>query len=364
MGHARHRAGRQPGHYARAAAPAPQDTGTIDAPVYENATFGVSIPRPFEDWVFEPGTGRRTATVIFHPKGTPLSDQLWGALILTAYPGRATLAQVAEQRLQVAWRSQLGGSLTILARDSLTARRLSGRARRLVRHHRPGGAPGGGVRHRPAPRARRAAVPVSGRRVVRLDRRRLPAGARRPPPWRHAGRPSAPAAGRHGESCAVARPAVVPVAGPVVRRVGALRQRASARRLHRAHGSRQRRARARRLGGRLALARLRPGQRAHRCGHGATERREWSLAPAAAGRGPAAGRRRRSLSSITSAPRRSRSPRSGAASRPTRRTSPSTGCRACSLRWTPPDRSRERRERATRSASTFPTAGAPSRRGG
>jgi hypothetical protein len=104
-------------------APAPQDTGTVDAQVYENATFGVSIPRPFEDWVFEPGTGRRTATVIFHPKGTPLSDQLWGALILTSYPGGATLAQVAEQRLQVAWRSQLGSSLTILARDSL---RLAG----------------------------------------------------------------------------------------------------------------------------------------------------------------------------------------------------------------------------------------------
>ena len=100
-------------------APAPQDTGTVDAPVYDNATFGVSIPRPFEDWVFEPGTSRRTATVIFHPKGTRLSDQLWGALILTSYPGRATLAQVAEQRLQVAWRSQLGGSLMILARDSL-----------------------------------------------------------------------------------------------------------------------------------------------------------------------------------------------------------------------------------------------------
>jgi len=99
--------------------PAPQDTGTVDASAYEDATFRVSIPRPFEDWVFEPGSSRRTATVIFHPKGTPLSDQLWGALILTSYPGRATLAQVAEQRLQVAWRSQLGGSLTILARDSL-----------------------------------------------------------------------------------------------------------------------------------------------------------------------------------------------------------------------------------------------------
>jgi hypothetical protein len=97
----------------------PQDTGTIDAPMYEDATYGVAIPRPFDDWVFEPGRGRRTATVIFHPKGASLADQLWGALVLTAYPGGASLAQVAEQRLHVAWRPQLGGSFKLLARDSL-----------------------------------------------------------------------------------------------------------------------------------------------------------------------------------------------------------------------------------------------------
>jgi len=104
-------------------AQSPQDTGTVDAPVYEDSTYGVSIPRPFDDWVFEPGRGRRTATVIFHPKGVSLGGQLWGALILMAYPGRATLRQVAEQRLQVAWRSQLGRSLKMLGRDSL---RLAG----------------------------------------------------------------------------------------------------------------------------------------------------------------------------------------------------------------------------------------------
>ncbi len=98
---------------------APQDTGTVDAPVYENPTLGVSIPRPFDDWVFEAGQGRRTTTVIFHPKGTSLDSQLWGALIVTAYPGRASLARVADQRLQVAWRSQLGRSLTVLGRESL-----------------------------------------------------------------------------------------------------------------------------------------------------------------------------------------------------------------------------------------------------
>jgi len=100
-------------------AQSPQDTGSVDAPVYENAAYGVSIPRPFDDWVFEPGQGRRTATVIFHPRAASLGDQLWGAIILTAYPGRASLAQVAEQRIQVAWRPQLGASFTMLARDSL-----------------------------------------------------------------------------------------------------------------------------------------------------------------------------------------------------------------------------------------------------
>ena len=100
-----------------------QDTGTVDTGVYENRAYGVSIPRPFDDWVFEPGRGRRTATVIFHPKGASLGDQLWGAIILTPYPGRATLAQVADQRLEVAWRPQLGATYSVLQRDTL---RLAG----------------------------------------------------------------------------------------------------------------------------------------------------------------------------------------------------------------------------------------------
>jgi len=47
--------------------PAPQDTATVDAPVYGNEAFGVSVPRPYDDWVFEPGEGPQTTTVIFHP---------------------------------------------------------------------------------------------------------------------------------------------------------------------------------------------------------------------------------------------------------------------------------------------------------
>ena len=97
----------------------PQDTGTVDAPVYEDSAHGVGIPRPFDDWVFEPGQGRRTTTVIFHPRDAALGNQLWGALILTTYPGRASLVQVAEQRLRLTWRPQLGASFTILGRSAL-----------------------------------------------------------------------------------------------------------------------------------------------------------------------------------------------------------------------------------------------------
>jgi len=104
---------------ALAAPPAPQDTGTVAAPVYENAAFGVSIPRPFDDWVFEPGEGRQTTTVIFHPRALGLRGQLWGALVLTSFPGPATLAQVVEQRIQTAWRSQLGSAFKLLSQDSL-----------------------------------------------------------------------------------------------------------------------------------------------------------------------------------------------------------------------------------------------------
>jgi hypothetical protein len=99
--------------------PTAQDTGAVDAPAYEISGYGVSVPRPFENWVFEPGQGRRTVTVIFHPRGVPLGEQVWGALLLTPYPGRAPLGQVADQRVQGAWRPQLGRGFALLARDSL-----------------------------------------------------------------------------------------------------------------------------------------------------------------------------------------------------------------------------------------------------
>lgn len=97
----------------------PQDSGTVVSPVYENAAYGVSIPRPFDDWVFEPGEGRQTTTVIFHPRAMALREQLWGALVLTSFPGPATLGQVVEQRIQTAWRRQLGSTFRLLTQDSV-----------------------------------------------------------------------------------------------------------------------------------------------------------------------------------------------------------------------------------------------------
>lgn len=100
-------------------APELQDTGTVDAPIYEIRAHGVSVPRPFDDWVFEPGSGRRTTTVIFHPRAALLRDQLWGALALTAYPAWTPLGRVADQRVEASWRPQLGATFRLLGRDSV-----------------------------------------------------------------------------------------------------------------------------------------------------------------------------------------------------------------------------------------------------
>ena len=100
--------------------PAPQDTTTLDAPVYANEAYGVSLPRPFDDWVFEPGAGPRTTTVIFHPRTALLRDQLWGALILTTFPAPVALRRVTDQRVTGTWQRLLGRTYELLASDSLT----------------------------------------------------------------------------------------------------------------------------------------------------------------------------------------------------------------------------------------------------
>ncbi len=97
----------------------PQDTGTVVAPAYENAAFGISLPRPFDDWVFEPGADRQTTTVIFHPRDLPLRGQLWGALILTTFRARVPLGLAVDQRVQETWRPRLGPAFQLVSRDSL-----------------------------------------------------------------------------------------------------------------------------------------------------------------------------------------------------------------------------------------------------
>jgi hypothetical protein len=96
-----------------------QEPGVLDVPVYRNAAFGVSLPRPFPDWVFSPGGTTRTTTVLFHPRQESLRAQLWGALVLTAFDGPVPLDAVAEQRLRSTWQPALGRSFTVLTRDSL-----------------------------------------------------------------------------------------------------------------------------------------------------------------------------------------------------------------------------------------------------
>jgi hypothetical protein len=105
---------------ALAGAPAPQDTVPLDAPVYRNAMYQVALPRPFDDWVFEPATAQRTTTVIFHPRGRPLRDQLWGVLVLTTFAGPVDLQRVVRERVGVTWHQLLGRSFTLVGTDSLS----------------------------------------------------------------------------------------------------------------------------------------------------------------------------------------------------------------------------------------------------
>ena len=107
-----------------AAAVVPQDTGTLDVPVYRHETFGVALPRPFADWVFSPGGSPETITVLFHPRNASLREQLWGALVLTTFRGPIPLEQVADQRVAGTWRRDLGRTFEVLTRDTLSVKGL------------------------------------------------------------------------------------------------------------------------------------------------------------------------------------------------------------------------------------------------
>lgn len=99
---------------------APQEPVPLDVPVYRDSAYGVSLHRPFDDWVFEPASSRGTTTVIFHPRDASLREQLWGALVLTTFNRDVPLGQVADQRVLTSWHATLGPSFTLLTRDSMT----------------------------------------------------------------------------------------------------------------------------------------------------------------------------------------------------------------------------------------------------
>src|SRR6266853_6403082 len=96
-----------------------QEPAVLDAPLWQDSTWRVVLPRPFDDWVFAPATARGTTTVLFQPRAGHVSDQLWGALVLTRWGSRVPLDSVARRRVQSQWRPTLGPSFAILARDSV-----------------------------------------------------------------------------------------------------------------------------------------------------------------------------------------------------------------------------------------------------
>ena len=95
-----------------------QEPAVLDAPAWRASTWQAVLPRPFDDWVFAPATARGTTTVIFQPRAGHVSDQLWGALVLTHWRGPVPLDSIARRRLQSQWRRELGPGFAVLAQDS------------------------------------------------------------------------------------------------------------------------------------------------------------------------------------------------------------------------------------------------------
>jgi hypothetical protein len=96
-----------------------QESVVLDAPAWQDSAWHAVLPRPFDDWVFAPATARGTTTVIFQPRAGHVSDQLWGALVLTRWGGVVPLDSIAQRRLQSQWRPTLGPGFAVLARDSI-----------------------------------------------------------------------------------------------------------------------------------------------------------------------------------------------------------------------------------------------------
>ena len=97
-----------------------QDNAILDVPVYRSAELRVSLPRPFDDWVFSADTGGGTTTVIFQPRAATLSDQLWGALVVANFGRPLDLSAVVDRRIATTWRRTFGSSYRLVTRDALT----------------------------------------------------------------------------------------------------------------------------------------------------------------------------------------------------------------------------------------------------
>ena len=108
---------------ALVAAQIPQ-TEPVDAPVYEDTAGGVALPRPWDDWVFEPARSRGMTTVILHPRNASLSAQLYGSLVVTTLNRSIPLSRLVEERVFQSWQPTLGSTFQLLARDSLSVQGL------------------------------------------------------------------------------------------------------------------------------------------------------------------------------------------------------------------------------------------------
>ena len=105
--------------FAAALAVQQQDT-IVDAPAYRSAQLGVSLPRPFDNWVFLPDVQQGTTTVIFQPRDATLSDQLWGALVIANFGRPLALRTMVDRRIAATWRRTFGSSFSLKTRDTLT----------------------------------------------------------------------------------------------------------------------------------------------------------------------------------------------------------------------------------------------------
>lgn len=98
---------------------AQQDAPVLDQPAWAGTEWGVTLRRPFDDWVFLPDAAGGITTVIFQPRGSLLSGQLWGALVLSRFESAPSLAAMTQRRLTRTWRPAFGASFQLVRQDSV-----------------------------------------------------------------------------------------------------------------------------------------------------------------------------------------------------------------------------------------------------